>query len=148
MRERLTFFLFLFGSLGAVLFIAVRLSKSPVPVPSSPPKFLSQAGLPADLQTLETLKSGKLMFLTSCAKCHGNFGEGAVAKHGTGGPSLIDAEWRNGSGTYPEILAIVRHGVPGTWMMGWSDKMNDQDLKVLAAYVRVLPYLTPPALKK
>jgi len=41
-----------------------------------------------------------------CAGCHGDEGRGTQD-----GPNLTDRSWIRGSGTYEEILSMVRHGV-------------------------------------
>ena len=76
-----------------------------------------------------------------CATCHGPVGEGFI------GPSLIDAEWLNGSGTYDEIVTAITEGVAladvknamGVMMppRGGSSISDDQ-IKALAVYVWTL----------
>jgi|TARA_B110000438_G_scaffold298242_1_gene346097 mono/diheme cytochrome c family protein len=73
-----------------------------------------------------------------CATCHGPVGEGFI------GPSLIDAEWLNGSGTYEEIVGAITNGVAladvknamGVMMppRGGSSITDDQ-VNALASYV-------------
>ncbi len=76
-----------------------------------------------------------------CATCHGPSGEGFI------GPSLIDSEWLNGSGTYDEIVTAITDGVAladvknamGVMMppKGGSS-ITDEQIKALAAYVWTL----------
>lgn len=73
-----------------------------------------------------------------CATCHGPVGDGFI------GPSLIDAEWLNGSGTYEEIVVAITNGVAladiknamGMWMppKGGSSITDDQ-VNAVASYV-------------
>jgi len=78
----------------------------------------------------EALLQGKIMFLTSCAKCHGNFGEGSLE-----GPNLIDDQWVRLSGTEKEIYMTIKNGIPNTTMLGWKTKMRDEDIQLLARFV-------------
>jgi len=74
-----------------------------------------------------------------CIACHGPDGKGVV------GPSLSDATWLHGTGTFEEILARVVEGVPaaisktGVIMppKGGS-KLKDDQLRAVAAYVWTL----------
>ena len=76
-----------------------------------------------------------------CATCHGPVGEVFI------GPSLIDAELLNGSGTYDEIVTAITEGVAladvknamGVMMppRGGSSITDDQ-IKALAVYVWTL----------
>lgn len=45
-------------------------------------------------------------FSAHCAVCHGDEGGGTED-----GPDLTDRSWIRGTGTYEEILSMVRHGV-------------------------------------
>ena len=45
-------------------------------------------------------------FSAHCAVCHGEEGGGTED-----GPDLTDRSWIRGTGTYEEILSMVRHGV-------------------------------------
>lgn len=76
-----------------------------------------------------------------CYACHGSNAEGAV------GPSLTDAEWLHGDGSYDMIVATVTAGVPvekakkGIAMppKGGSSITADQ-VKAVAAYVYSLSH--------
>jgi mono/diheme cytochrome c family protein len=76
-----------------------------------------------------------------CYACHGTNAEGAV------GPSLTDAEWLHGDGSFDMIVATVTSGVPAEKAKkgipmppkGGSSITDDQ-VKAVAAYVYSLSH--------
>ncbi len=107
--------------------------RQPKPKPTAAAPFFAPIPMPLRYKNTQTIDTGKLYFLTSCAKCHGNFGEGSPTA-----PNLTDATWLHGRGSFDDIYTIIRDGIPGTAMMGWSGKMQDEDIRVLAAFVTVI----------
>lgn len=82
--------------------------------------------------TQDMIEAGRRIFHErgTCVNCHGaDLGEGPVA------PSLKDDRWRNGSGTYRDILDVVRNGVQGTAMTAYPAGITDAMAKKAAAYV-------------
>ncbi len=79
-----------------------------------------------------------------CYACHGSNAEGTV------GPSLTDAEWIHGDGSYDSIVATVTGGVPkeksksGIMMppKGGST-ISEEEVKAVAAYVYSLSHPSP-----
>lgn len=71
----------------------------------------------------------------NCAGCHGPHGGGGM------GPSLMDAEWRYGSGM-SDIVRTIDGGRPNG-MPSFHDKLTGQQMWQLAAYVRSLSGLAP-----
>ncbi len=77
-----------------------------------------------------------------CAVCHGEEGRGTED-----GPDLTDRKWLRGSGTYEEILGMVRHGVSrreaetGRPMpiRGWVP-VDDSAAEAVAVYVWALSH--------
>jgi cytochrome c oxidase cbb3-type subunit 3 len=88
------------------------------------------AGQPADA-TLAA--AGEARFLTMCAACHGADGKGMAA---LGAPNLTDEVWLYG-GDAATIRQTVADGRAGQ-MPGWGDKLGEQRVKLLAAYVTKL----------
>lgn len=77
------------------------------------------------------LKRGRGIFLGACAGyCHSPGGGGA-----SDAPNLFDCEWRHG-GRDEEIFASIHTGVPGTRMLGFGGKLEDEDLWKVVAYLR------------
>ena len=77
------------------------------------------------------LKRGRAIFLGACAGyCHG------VRRGGAGdAPNLFDCDWRHGGADH-EIFASIYTGVPGTRMIGFGGKLEDDDLWKVVAYLR------------
>jgi cytochrome c oxidase cbb3-type subunit 3 len=65
-----------------------------------------------------------------CATCHGPEGKGNTA---LGAPNLTDNIWLHG-GRVTEIEAILRDGKQGN-MPSFANALNDNEIKILAAYV-------------
>ena len=77
------------------------------------------------------LKRGRGIFLGTCAGyCHGVRGSGAGDV-----PNLFDCNWRHG-GSDEEIFASIYNGYPGTRMIGFGCKLEDEDLWKVVAYLR------------
>ena len=78
----------------------------------------------------DAVNTGKHLFqLYNCSGCHSNGGGGM-------GPSLMDDEWIYGS-RLEQIHQTLVEGRPNG-MPAWGDKVPDQQLWQLAAYVRSL----------
>jgi len=71
----------------------------------------------------------------NCAGCHGPHGGGGM------GPSLMDAEWRYGSGM-ADIVRTIDGGRPNG-MPSFHNRLTGQQMWQLAAYVRALSGLAP-----
>ena len=72
----------------------------------------------------------------NCYACHGTDAKGLV------GPNLTDAEWIHSKGTYDEIVAQIKHGVPKAESKSGIEmpprgggSISDDDVKAVAAYV-------------
>jgi cytochrome c oxidase cbb3-type subunit 3 len=77
------------------------------------------------------MNSGKKIFQTKCATCHGMFGEGGI------GPNLTDQYWLHGA-QLMNIYATVRDGVPAKGMLSWERQLRPAELMAVAAYVSTL----------
>ncbi len=91
---------------------------------------LKLAGKQADASAAE---SGKEVYTTNCASCHGENGEGIRE---FGGPKLADALWLY-AGTGDQIAAQItkpKHGV----MPPWGDRLGEVAVKELTIYVHSL----------
>jgi len=77
------------------------------------------------------LKRGRGIFLGTCAGyCHSLRGGGAGDV-----PDLFDCYWRHG-GSDEEIFASIYKGYPGTRMIAFGGKLDDEDLWKVVAYLR------------
>jgi cytochrome c oxidase cbb3-type subunit 3 len=78
----------------------------------------------------KSLATGRKVFLTRCAGCHGADGRGSTA---TGTPDLTDQDFLYGTGRASEIESITLHGIRSGDDKGW-------DLAWMPAYGRPIPY--------
>ena len=74
--------------------------------------------------------SGRALFRTNCAFCHGATAEGGR------GPNLVAAPLRSGE-TDADIARVIREGVPGTTMPAFSE-MPDDEVSAITSYLRTL----------
>jgi putative heme-binding domain-containing protein len=86
--------------------------------------------LPALAQNEQDIASGKALFRSNCAFCHG------ITAQGGRGPSLISP--RIIQNTSDEAMrAIIRNGIPGTTMPGF-ESFDKDDLTKLVTFIRTL----------
>jgi mono/diheme cytochrome c family protein len=76
-----------------------------------------------------------------CYACHGSNAEGTV------GPSLIDAEWLHGDGSYDMLVATITAGIPAEKAKKGipmppkgGSSITDEEVKAVAAYVYSLSH--------
>lgn len=122
------------------------------PAAPPPPVYVASAGggagavpkLPAGAPpnvTQAMVEEGAQSFTTVCAACHGPGGAGTAAA-----PRLSDSEWLNITGTYPEIDALIKTGVPkpkahpGMMPPRGGGQFTDAQVDALAAYVFALSH--------
>ena len=65
----------------------------------------------------------------NCAGCHGD------DLAGGSGSSLIDDEWVHG-GSDAEVAASIRDGIPDMGMPGWSETMDDDQVRAMVIFIR------------
>jgi mono/diheme cytochrome c family protein len=83
---------------------------------------------------------GRALFASDCAVCHGERGKG----DGPGGAGLstppadftdpFHARYYSDAGR----MEVIRHGVPGTGMVGWEGTLSSTDVLDVYAFVRTL----------
>ena len=87
-----------------------------------------------------SIAAGQKLFAQQCAGCHGDtgHGDGKMGAELTPKPSnLSDADWKHGA-TDGEIFTVVRDGVKGTGMKGFTSKLTAHQLWDVVNYVRSL----------
>jgi mono/diheme cytochrome c family protein len=92
--------------------------------------------------TLEMVQAGKSVFETkTCFTCHAMDASGTALA-----PSLRDQDWLNSGGSYDELVAIVRNGVPQPVQypaamppMGGA-QLSEDEIRQVAAYVYALSH--------
>jgi cytochrome c oxidase cbb3-type subunit 3 len=73
------------------------------------------------------LSSGKAVFATNCAPCHGANAEGKV------GPNLTDEFWLHG-GEVNHVYKTIKFGVNGKGMVAWKGKLSGKQMLQVASY--------------
>ena len=88
----------------------------------------------------KTVNSGKEIFVSKCAACHGQIGEGGV------GPNLTDEYWLHG-GTINDIFKTVKYGVPEKGMIAWQATLKPNEIQSVSNYILSIQGTNPPNAK-
>ncbi len=86
------------------------------------------------------ITEGKDIFKTTCAACHGNFGEGLV------GPNLTDDYWIHG-GTANDLFKTVKYGWPAKGMKSWATDLSAVQIKNVISFIHSIHGTNPPNAK-
>ncbi|WP_081867747.1 cbb3-type cytochrome c oxidase N-terminal domain-containing protein [Hymenobacter sp. IS2118] len=81
----------------------------------------------AALTTATDLSSGKSIYLTNCAPCHGANAEGKV------GPNLTDEFWLHG-GEVNHVYKTIKYGIPSKGMVAWKGKLSGKQILQVTSY--------------
>ena len=82
------------------------------------------------------LSTGKGIFATNCAPCHGASGEGKV------GPNLTDEFWLHG-GEVNHVYKTIKFGVTSKGMVAWKGKLSGKQILQVSSYVLSLKGTKP-----
>ncbi len=82
------------------------------------------------------LAKGKSSFVTKCAACHGQNGEGGV------GPNMTDDYWIHGGGI-KNVFKTIKYGVQEKGMISWQNQMNPTEMQQVASYILTLKGTNP-----
>lgn len=82
------------------------------------------------------LAKGKSTFVTKCAACHGQNGEGGV------GPNMTDEYWIHGGGI-KNIFKTIKYGVQEKGMISWQNQMNPTEMQQVGSYILTLKGTNP-----
>ena len=82
------------------------------------------------------LSTGKGIFTTNCAPCHGASGEGKV------GPNLTDEYWLHG-GEVNHVYKTIKFGVTSKGMVAWKGKLSGKQILQVSSYVLSLKGTKP-----
>lgn len=85
----------------------------------------------------ESLAKGKAIFLSTCAACHGQQGEGGV------GPNMTDNYFIHG-GRIQDYFKVIKYGVPEKGMISWQSQIRPLEMQQVASYMLNLVGTTPP----
>lgn len=83
------------------------------------------------------LSSGKDLFVSTCAACHGKLGEGGV------GPNLTDDYWIHG-GSVKDIFKTVKYGWPDKGMKSWKEDLSPMQIAQVTSFIKMLRGTNPP----
>ncbi len=76
----------------------------------------------------KVLANGKEIFVSKCAACHGQNGEGIV------GPNLTDEYWLHG-GTINDLFKVIKYGVPEKGMISWKATLKPNEMQDVSNYI-------------
>ncbi len=77
----------------------------------------------------QAIARGRTVFKAICSGyCHGT-------GKATRCPNLLDCEWKHG-GTEADVFRTVTEGVKKTEMVGFKDKLPDELIRKIVAYIR------------
>lgn len=131
---------------AAIYFFAYQLSNMAPGVLASYEAELAEAGatqvasgpaateesLAALVADAGAVGAGQQKFMTVCAACHGQKGEGLV------GPNLTDNAWIHGDGSLLAIHKVVDEGVLAKGMPAWGKQLKPVELNQVVAFIGTL----------
>ncbi len=100
--------------------------------------WLAAIGLAAPVLATETGGDAESLFISHCAACHGERGDGqSRARSGLNPPprDFTSGEARNELDR-ARMIRSVTEGRPGTAMVGWAGRLSDQQIAALVDYIR------------
>ncbi|MFQ5856241.1 MAG: cytochrome c [Anaerolineae bacterium] len=101
---------------------------TPVPSTATPtPEAAATSEAEAAPPAGEAADGERLFADTGCVACHGAAGEGGL------GPKLVGVEKSDA-----ELFAAINSGIPGTAMMPFGDRLSDEEIRDLIAFIREL----------
>ncbi len=110
---------------------AIKLKEAQTQTSTLPQKpEISESELLVLLDDPAALAEGVEIFGELCALCHGESGEGMI------GPNLIDNYGLHGKGKISDIAVSIRFGIPDNGMAAWADRIPEQQILHIAAYIK------------
>lgn len=82
------------------------------------------------------IAKGKSSYITKCAACHGQAGEGGV------GPNLTDDYWIHG-GNISSIFKTIKYGVQEKGMIAWEAQMQPLEMQQVSSFIMSLKGTNP-----
>jgi cytochrome c oxidase cbb3-type subunit 3 len=86
------------------------------------------------------IENGKQLFISTCAACHGKFGEGGV------GPNLTDAYWMHGGGL-ADVFKSIKYGWVDKGMKAWKEDLSPIQIAQVTSFIKTLYGTNPPNAK-
>lgn len=129
------------ASARVILARALDLGNGPAADPISQALARLDAGDPAEAAQIVTdlkqnwppgdSQAGEQAYAANCAACHGQQGEGGT------GNMLQENAFIQGQ-TNADLVAFLMAGRPGTLMAGWEDRLSEQEIANIVAWLRDL----------
>lgn len=82
------------------------------------------------------LSIGETIYMTNCAVCHGQNGEGGI------GPNFADKYWIHG-GHINDLYKTIKNGVPAKGMISWKSQLRPTDIQNVSSYILTLVGTNP-----
>jgi mono/diheme cytochrome c family protein len=94
-----------------------------------------------------TLAGGRQLYQTNCAVCHGaaGRGDGPGAAGLRPAPGDLTVHMAPGKHAEGQIYAWIRDGVPGSAMPAWGERLSDEEVWQLVAYLQTFAPAAAPA---
>lgn len=83
------------------------------------------------------IESGKQVFVSTCAACHGKLGEGGV------GPNLTDEYWIHG-GSLGDIFKSIKYGWADKGMKSWKEDLSPVQIAQITSFIKSIKGTNPP----
>ena len=109
--------------------------------------FLSKAANRVDENSVKlvhdpaVLASGKAIFMSTCAACHGERAQGNV------GPNLTDDYWLHGH-KISDLFKTIKYGVLAKGMPTWEKQLSPKQISDVANYIKSLHGTKPAGAKE
>jgi cytochrome c oxidase cbb3-type subunit 3 len=87
------------------------------------------------------LEEGKAIFISNCAACHGQLGEGGV------GPNLTDDYWLHG-GSIQDVFKSIKYGWPEKGMKSWQRDLSAKQIHEISSFIRSIHGTNPANAKE
>lgn len=83
------------------------------------------------------IASGKDVFISNCAACHGKGGEGTV------GPNLTDNYWIHG-GSVQDLFKTIKYGWVEKGMKSWKEDLSPMQIAQVTSFIKSIKGTNPP----
>lgn len=82
------------------------------------------------------IATGKDVYISNCAACHGKEGEGSV------GPNLTDEYWLHG-GSIQDVFKSVKYGWVEKGMKAWKEDLSPMQIAQITSFIKTLKGTKP-----
>lgn len=103
-----------------------------------PPAAIPEPPAQPLIVTEKLLETGAALYTQTCARCHGPEGQGTPRA-----PALNVQSFFQKVTTDAAMIQIVTHGVPGTAMPAWGDRLSASEIEAVTAFVRAWEATAP-----